>query len=78
VRLTTDRRQDIFIVPSSAVLGKGLKRFCFVRVGKDQVAIRDVVAGLSNEQSVEIRGGLKESDEVIADLRTVLGKLAPK
>jgi RND family efflux transporter MFP subunit len=66
VRILTAERKGVLVVPTPAVLGAGRDRFCFVKSGNELVE-RKVVAGATDGARVEIREGLKEGDQVLAN-----------
>jgi multidrug efflux pump subunit AcrA (membrane-fusion protein) len=74
VRIVTGERKGVLLVPVQAVLTAGKDRFCFVKAGKELVE-RAVVTGASDATRVEVKEGLKEGEEVLAN---PLGVLAPR
>lgn len=66
VQIKTGERKGVLQVPLTAVLGGGRDRFCFVKNGQVLVE-KKLVVGASNASSVEIKEGLKEGDEVLAN-----------
>ena len=75
VSIHVDGVNDVLTVPLQAVVGgaeMGASRKVFVKTPTGY-AERDVVLGLYNEKSVEVRDGLKEGDEVVINPRVLLG-----
>jgi RND family efflux transporter MFP subunit len=66
VQIKTGERKGVLQVPLTAVLGSGRDRFCFVKDGQEIVE-KKIAVGASSAASVEIREGLKEGDEVLAN-----------
>ena len=73
-RIDAGRSSDVLHVPSSAVLRSGRQLISFVKVGKE-LQRRPVTGGLRGEESIEIREGLKEGDEVLRDPAAVFRRL---
>jgi RND family efflux transporter MFP subunit len=65
-QITTGERKAVLQVPLKAVVTLGKDRFCYVKSG-DELHERQVVTGASNASHVEIKDGLKEGDQVVAD-----------
>ena len=63
VEIVSDTRNDILLVPLSAVFGKGMQRWCYVNDG-DTWEKRDVVTGLIGDMRAEIKEGLSEGEVV--------------
>jgi RND family efflux transporter MFP subunit len=74
VRIVTAERKGVLVVPAQAVLGAGRDRICFVKSGNELIE-RKVVTGATDGSRVEIREGLKEGDQVLANPG---GLLAPR
>ncbi|HKB05668.1 MAG TPA: efflux RND transporter periplasmic adaptor subunit [Gemmataceae bacterium] len=72
VRIVTGDSKAALLVPVTAVVGSGRDRFCFVKSG-DELVERRVVPGATDGRRVEIKEGLKEGEEVLADPLAVLG-----
>ena len=68
--------ENVLLVPMHAVTVRGNKKVCFVVDGKKSV-ITPVEVGLSNEDYVEIKLGLKKGDTVLADAPMAPGKDLP-
>ena len=64
VNLTTDARAEALVVPMDAVLDDNGKSIVYVVEG-DMAVRREVTAGLSNGEFVEVSGGIAEGDKVI-------------
>jgi hypothetical protein len=67
--------EAVMTVPVQAVFGGaelGVNRKVFVQSAEGPKE-RDVLIGLSNEKMVEVRGGLKEGEEVVLNPRVLLG-----
>ena len=71
VRLVTGKRNDVFLVPQTAVLTGQQGKFVFVAdkdgTGKTVAAVRPVVAGGWYRDSWVILQGLKSGDQVLVD-----------
>lgn len=69
VTIIADETPDeVLSVPLQSVVGTittGAKRQCFVLNAADQPELRDIVVGMSNQRSVEVKSGLKEGDRVV-------------
>lgn len=64
VAVTVQERKGTLLVPADAIIPQGQDNF--VLVAKDDTAERKkVTIGLRNEQSVEIREGVQEGDQVV-------------
>jgi RND family efflux transporter MFP subunit len=61
-------------VPSTAVLGKGQERFCYVLAG-NELHVRQVTTGPPNGTLTEIKSGLREEDRVLRDPSAALRRL---
>ncbi|HEV3258729.1 MAG TPA: ABC transporter permease [Gemmataceae bacterium] len=64
VTIFVDERKNVLRVPAQAVLGIRGNQVCFVK-DADGVASRPVLLGASNDVFVEVKGGLKEGEEVV-------------
>jgi multidrug efflux pump subunit AcrA (membrane-fusion protein) len=71
VQVSTGERKGVLQAPVKAVWSTGRERICFIKVGQELVE-RQVVVGMSNASSVEIKQGLKEGDMVLAELASLL------
>jgi RND family efflux transporter MFP subunit len=67
VEVPVGERKGVLQVPRKAVVSVGPERVCFVRTARG-LEERAVVVGLGSAESVEIREGLNEGDEVLAEL----------
>lgn len=62
--VVTQQKDDVLVVPSSAVFRTGADRFVYV-VGADQsMSLRTVTIGVSTDLSTEIVSGLEEGEQV--------------
>jgi HlyD family secretion protein len=68
--------ENVLVVPVHAVTVRGNKKVCFVVDGKKSV-ITPVEVGLSNEDYVEIKSGLKKGDTLLADAPMAPGRGLP-
>jgi hypothetical protein len=71
--------EHVLTVPIPAIVGGaelGRTRKVFVKTDDDQIVEREVLVGLSNASSVEIKDGLKEGDEVVMNPKVLLGDKA--
>jgi len=66
-RVTTGKRDGVFLVPQTAVLTSDQGRFVYVVDDKNQAAIRPVVTGDWQGRDWEILDGIKAGDKVIID-----------
>ncbi len=60
--------EEVLAVPIQSVVGtinSGAKRQCFVLNAGGQPELRDIVVGMSNQRSVEVKSGLKEGEKVV-------------
>jgi membrane fusion protein (multidrug efflux system) len=64
VSIIGDRREDVPVVPRSAVTDRGGKRVVFVLVGQ-RVARREVTLGLGDDEKVEVREGVTAGERVV-------------
>ena len=69
VRVVTARRDGVLVVPAAAVRSVGQRASVVVSVG-DERESREVVTGLSADDSIEIVSGLTAGDRVLIDSRT--------
>jgi RND family efflux transporter MFP subunit len=66
VRIETQPREDVLAVPDEAVLRSGRRSLVIVALGGGRFAPREVTVGLdSGDGQLEIRSGLRESEEVV-------------
>lgn len=65
VQLTVDRRPGALVVPRSAVVDLEGKRGVFT-AQDNKARFLPIQVGLQNDQHAEVRGGLREGDQVIA------------
>lgn len=70
-RVVFERRQGVLWLPAVAVVGKGKERYCYVRDGQDKLELRNLALGVQGDQTVEIREGLREGDQVLLNVREV-------
>jgi RND family efflux transporter MFP subunit len=63
-------------VPAASVLAVGKQRLCFLVTDKD-IQEREVLTGVSSDQVIEIRSGLKQGDRILSAPRTLLRRVAP-
>jgi HlyD family secretion protein len=59
---------EVLSVPIQSVVGtisSGAKRQCFVLDEDDQPQLREIVVGMSNQRSVEVKSGIKEGERVV-------------
>jgi RND family efflux transporter MFP subunit len=61
-------------VPSTAVLGKGKERFCYVLAG-NELQVRQVTTGPQSSTLTEIKSGLREEDMVLRDPSAAIRRL---
>lgn len=66
VQLSSAIRENVLTVPRSAVLATGQRSIVFVKAAKGTLEPRDVVAGVANDDRVEIRSGVQAGDTVVA------------
>jgi hypothetical protein len=67
--------EDVLQVPVQAVLGsisEGVTRKCFVIGAGGQPEEREIVLGMSNDRTVEVRSGLAEGEKVVLNPRSLL------
>lgn len=65
VRVFTDQRTDVLLVPRSAMFRSADGGWQVFAVDNGVARLRDVTIGLMNDQNVEITGGLKQGELVI-------------
>lgn len=73
VKIKVDYIPDCLYLPVQAVVTIGSKRYAFPIVN-GQPEAREVQVGLTNDIHVEIKGGLKEGDDVVMNPRAVSSK----
>jgi multidrug resistance efflux pump len=64
---------DVLIVPAQAIMGTssmGKKRYCWARTGTG-FEQREIEVGANNEKEIEIRSGLKESEQVVLNYQVL-------
>ena len=71
VEILVDRRSNVLVVPIAAVVEQGNKFFCWVKNGETPER-RPLVLGLNNGQMVEVKDGVKESEEVVLNPRAFI------
>jgi RND family efflux transporter MFP subunit len=76
VRIVTAERRNVVQVPAQAVLDSGKDRFCYVKTARG-VEERLVATGASNNVVVEIAEGLQAGEQVVRDLRPLIGQVVP-
>ena len=64
VTLIGERRENVPVVPRSAVVDRGGRRVVFV-LASQRVAMRDVTLGLGDDVFVEVRRGLEVGERVV-------------
>lgn len=70
-KVLTAQAQDVYVLPISAIYAD--KEGDFVYVVEDGVAVRkNIVAGISSSEYIEIKEGLTTSDKVIVSSQTLL------
>jgi multidrug efflux pump subunit AcrA (membrane-fusion protein) len=74
IRIPTGERKGVLQIPLKAVWNTGRDRVCFVKAG-NQLVEHSIVVGASNSTSVEVQEGLKEGDEVVADLAALFAPM---
>lgn len=67
IRVTTGKRDGVFVLPQTAVLTSDQGKFVFVVNDKNEATVRPVVAGDWVGQDWTILDGLKAGDKVIVD-----------
>jgi len=65
-RIAVERRAGVLLIPRRAVLSRGKDQIAFV-VSGDQVEERKLALGLSEGDSVEVRGGMGLSEQVVVE-----------
>jgi len=69
ITITEKSRRGVVLVPSSSLMKDGGAVYCMIRQGSSEgkaVPVRrDVVTGLSDENSTEIVSGIKEGDIIL-------------
>jgi len=71
IRLTTEEKEDVVIIPSDAVL----RRFgdTFVFVVEDDIAVKkSIVLGISQDENVEVVEGIEAGERVVIQGQTYL------
>ena len=64
VTLIGERRENVAVVPRSAVTDRGGRRVVFVLAGQ-RVALREVTLGLGDDVLVEVRRGLETGERIV-------------
>ena len=64
VTMIAERREDVPVIPREALAERGGKKVVFVLKGQ-RVSRRDVVAGLGDDDIVEIRQGLEAGERIV-------------
>ncbi|HKQ60914.1 MAG TPA: efflux RND transporter periplasmic adaptor subunit [Candidatus Polarisedimenticolaceae bacterium] len=64
VTIVAERRENVVVVPREAVAERGGGKVVFVLDGQ-KVNKRDVVLGLGDDESVEVRSGLKTGERIV-------------
>ena len=67
VRLLVDTLDDAIVVPSAAVAPGASGSYVYVIGNDDKVAVRTVVAGVSNEGYTSISSGLQAGERIVTD-----------
>jgi RND family efflux transporter MFP subunit len=86
VHLSGAVRERVLTVPRSAVLATGQRSIVFLKAADGALQPRDVVAGVANDDRIEIRSGVQAGDTVVAsatflidaesNLKSALGGMA--
>src|SRR5439155_19811488 len=76
VRIVTNRMTQVLQVPTTAILGTGKERYCFVKSDKE-LQRRRVDVSVSGDQSIEIKEGVKEGEQGLRDPPSLVRRLAP-
>jgi membrane fusion protein, multidrug efflux system len=64
VTLIGERRENVPVVPRSAVVDRGGRRVVFV-LASQRVAMRDVTLGLGDDEFVEVRRGVEVGERIV-------------
>ena len=64
VTLIGERRENVAVVPRSAVTDRGGRRVVFV-LASQRVVMREVTLGLGDDAFVEVRRGLETGERVV-------------
>lgn len=72
VRLVTQSRQSVLVVPRSAVGLSSTDNYVFVVKADDTVERRSVVLGVEGEEAFEIRKGLAAGEKVVTEGRSTV------
>ena len=75
VAIVVDERLKCLRVPTSAILGRGEDRYCYVLIGRE-LHKRELTVGLSDGKFVETKDGVKEGEIVLRNPPAVAGRLA--
>jgi RNA polymerase sigma factor (sigma-70 family) len=70
------RKTGVVRVPVQAVVHAGQGHYCYVKVGKE-IQKREVTPGLTGNEFVEIKSGVKDGEAVLRDVDAVLRRLSP-
>lgn len=73
VQIASGERKGVLQMPLKSILVVGRDRICFVKIGQELIE-RKVSLGASNSMTIEIKEGLKEGEQVLADPTAFLGK----
>ena len=65
VEISQDEREDVLLIPSSAIRTEGNRRIVRVQQGEEFID-REIQTGLSNDLETEVTGGLNEGDVIAA------------
>lgn len=78
VEIVIDQKDNILVLPSSAVKTRGKESYVEVISDNGEVVRKDVEIGISNDTTVEIISGLSDNDEVVVRTSVSTSKINPK
>jgi HlyD family secretion protein len=64
IEVTVDRREDVLMIPLSAVEETGVGDFCWVRTRGGAAQRRSLTLGDRNAEFIVVDSGIEEGDEV--------------
>ena len=67
VEVIIDRHKNVLTIPTSAVLQTAEGNFCWVKTAESMDQRRTLQLGDTNDESIVVKAGLKEEDEVVLD-----------
>ena len=70
VTIIVDERNDVLLVPNSAIVASGMRTYVRVILEDDTIEERDISTGINDWQYTEVTEGLSEGEKVVIPTTT--------